>query len=395
MSREAVVIAGVRTAFAKFMGSFSKVSAVELAAHVTKGALEKAGAPADQVDHVIFGNVIQSSADAIYLARHAGLKAGIPQGVPGLTLNRLCGSGLEAIVQAARQIQSGEADLIVAGGAENMTQVPFMIRGARDGLRLGSAKLEDYLWEALYDPYGRVTMAGTANNVANKYGVTREDQDEFALRSHQRAIKAQEDCRFQKEILPYEIETRKGTIVVEKDEHPRTDATPEVLAKLPVAPFEGNEYVTAGNASGINDGAAAVVVASKEKAEELGVKPLGKVLSWGTAGVPPELMGIGPAPASRMAAEKAGLNISDIDLIEINEAFAGQYLGVERELELDRERVNVNGGAVALGHPLGASGARLALTLLTEMKLQQKQLGLASLCIGGGQGIAAIFEALN
>jgi acetyl-CoA C-acetyltransferase len=395
MSREAVILAGVRTAFGKFMGGFSKVSAVDLAAHVTKGALEKAGAPADQVDHVVFGNVIQSSTDAIYLARHAGLKAGIPVEVPALTLNRLCGSGLEAIVQAARQIQFGEADLIVAGGAENMTQVPFMVRGARDGLRLGSAKFEDYLWEALYDPFGRCTMAGTANNVANKYGVTREDQDEFSLRSQQLAAKAQESCRFQEEIIPYEIETRKGTIVIDKDEHPRGDVTLEGLSKLSLAPFEGNEYVTAGNASGINDGAACVIIASREKAEELGIQPIGKIVSWGTAGVPPELMGIGPAPASRMAIEKAGLTLNDIDLVEINEAFAGQYLGVERDLELDRDKVNVNGGAIALGHPLGASGARLTLTTLTELRLQKKQFGLASLCIGGGQGIAAVFEALN
>jgi len=395
MSREVVVIAGARTAFGKFMGGFSKVSAVDLAAHVTKASLERANAPADQVDHVIFGNVIQSSADAIYLARHAGLKAGIPIGTPAVTVNRLCGSGLEAIVQAARQIQNDEADLIVAGGAENMSQAPFVVRGARDGLRLGSAKLEDYLWEALYDPYGRCTMAGTANNLAKKYSITREDQDEFSHRSQQLATKAQEACRFQEEIVPYEIETRKGTIVVDKDEHPRGDTTIEGLGKLPLAPFEGNEYVTAGNASGINDGAAAVVVTSRDKAEQLGVKPMGVIKSWATVGVDPAHMGIGPAPASREAAKRAGMSVQDLDLIEINEAFAGQYLACERELEIDRDRVNVNGGAIALGHPLGASGARLTLTVLTELKLQQKQFGLASLCIGGGQGIAAVFESVQ
>lgn len=395
MSREVVIIAGARTAFGKFMGGFSKVSAIDLAAHVTKHALERSGAPGDQVDHVIFGNVIQSSADAIYMARHAALKAGIPIETPAVTVNRLCGSGLEAIVQAARQIQNGEADLIVAGGAENMTQAPFVVRGARDGLRLGSTKMEDYLWEALYDPFGKCTMAGTANNLAVKYNISREDQDEFALRSQQLASKAQESCRFQEEIVPYEIETRKGTIVIDKDEHPRGDVTLEGLSKLSVAPFEGNQFVTAGNASGINDGAAAVVVASAEKAAELGAKPLGRVVSWATVGVEPELMGIGPAPASRAAAEKAGINVHDLDLIEINEAFSGQYLACERDLELDRNKVNVNGGAIALGHPLGASGARLTLTVLTELKQQQKKLGLASLCIGGGQGIAAIFEAMN
>jgi len=392
--REAVIIAGVRTAFGKFMGAFSEVSAIELAAHVTKGALARAEIPPNQVEHIIFGNVIQTSPDAIYLARHAGLKAGIPIEVPAVTVNRLCGSGLEAIVQAARIIQAGEVDLIVAGGSENMTQAPFVIRGARQGLRLGSAKLEDYLWEALYDPYGRCTMAGTANNLAEKYGISREEQDEFALRSHQRAVKAMDSGRFREEILPYELEVKGKKIVVDTDEHPRRDTSMEVLSKLPLAPFEGNKYVTAGNASGINDGAAAVLVASSDKAKELGIKPLGRIISWATVGVEPKYMGIGPAPASRRALELAGLSLKDIDLIEINEAFAGQYLAVERELELDRDKVNVNGGAIALGHPLGASGARLALTLLIELKLQKKQFGLASLCIGGGQGIAAIFESL-
>jgi acetyl-CoA C-acetyltransferase len=394
MSREAVILTGVRTVFGKFMGAFSGVSAIELAAHVIRGTLARAEVSPDQVEHVIFGNVIQSSSDAIYLARHAGLKAGIPIEVPAVTVNRLCGSGLEAIVQAARIIQAGEAELIVAGGSENMTQAPFVIRGAREGLRLGSAKLEDYLWEALYDPYGRCTMAGTANNLAEKYGISREEQDEFALRSHQRAVKAIETGRFREEILPYELEVKGKKVVVDTDEHPRRDTTMEVLAKLPLAPFEGNKYVTAGNASGINDGAAAVLVTSSDKAKELGVKPLGRIISWAAVGVEPKYMGIGPAPASRKALERAGLSLNDIDLIEINEAFAGQYLAVERELELDREKVNVNGGAIALGHPLGASGARLALTLLIELKLQKKQFGLASLCIGGGQGIAAIFESL-
>jgi len=394
MEREAVILTGVRTAFGKFMGAFSRVSAIELAAHVTRGALQRAEVSSDQVEQVIFGNVIQSSPDAIYLARHAGLKAGIPIEVPAVTVNRLCGSGLEAIVQAARIVQAGEADLVVAGGSENMTQAPFVIRGAREGLRLGSTKLEDYLWEALYDPYGRCTMAGTANNLAEKYGISREEQDEFALRSHQRAVKAIETGRFREEILPYGLETKGKKITIDTDEHPRKDTTLEVLAQLPLAPFEGNKYVTAGNASGINDGAAAVLVSSRDKAEELGVKPLGRVVSWAAVGVEPKYMGIGPAPASRKALERAGLSLNDIDLLEINEAFAGQYLAVERELELDREKVNVNGGAIALGHPLGASGARLALTLLIELRLQKKQFGLAALCIGGGQGIAAVFESL-
>ena len=392
--REAVILTGVRTVFGKFMGAFSNVSAIELAAHVTKGALERAKVSPDQVEHVIFGNVLQTSPDAIYLARHAGLRAGLPIHVPAVTVNRLCGSGLEAIVQAARMVQAGEADLIVAGGAENMTQAPFMIRGARQGLRLGSGKLEDYLWEALYDPYGGCTMAGTANNLAIKYGISRKEQDEFALRSHERAVRAIGSGRFREEILPVEISSRGKKVQVDTDEHPRKDTTMDMLASLPLAPFDGNQYVTAGNASGINDGAAAVLVASQEKAKELGVRALGRVVSWAAAGVEPKFMGIGPAPASRVALERAGLSLSDIALFEINEAFSGQYLAVERELKLDREKVNVNGGAVALGHPLGASGARLTLTLLMELQKRKKQFGLASLCIGGGQGIAAIFESL-
>jgi len=394
MSREVVILNGVRTPFGKFMGSLSSVSAVQLAAHVTKGALQKSDVAPDQIDHVIFGNVIQSSSDAIYLARHAGLYAGIPKHVPAVTVNRLCGSGLEAITQAARMIQNGEAELVVAGGAENMTQVPFIVRGARFGLRLGSAKLEDYLWEALLDPYAGCTMAGTANNVAEKYGISREEQDEFALRSQQRAAKAIESGLFKEEILPVEIDVKGKKVLFDSDEHPRKDTTREMLAQLPVAPFPGNKFVTAGNASGINDGAAAVLVASAEKAKALEIKPLGRIVSWATAGVEPKLMGLGPAPASLKALERAKLSLKNIDLIEINEAFSGQYLGVERELKLDRDKVNVNGGAIALGHPLGASGARLTLTLLHELRRQKKQLGLASLCIGGGQGIAAIVESI-
>lgn len=394
MSREVVILNGVRTPFGKFMGSLSTVSAVQLAAQVTKGALQKIDVAPDQVDHVIFGNVIHSSSDAIYLARHAGLYAGIPKHVPAVTVNRLCGSGLEAITQAARMIQNGEAELVVAGGAENMTQVPFIVRGARFGLRLGSAKLEDYLWEALLDPYAGCTMAGTANNVAEKYGISREEQDEFALRSQQRATKAIEKGLFKEEIMPVEMDVKGKKVLFDTDEHPRKDTTREMLAQLPVAPFPGNKFVTAGNASGINDGAAAVLVASAEKAKALGIKPLGRIVSWATAGVEPKLMGLGPVPASQKALDRAKLNLKNLDLIEINEAFAGQYLGVERELKLDRDKVNVNGGAIALGHPLGASGVRLTLTLLHELRRQKKQFGLASLCIGGGQGIAAIVESI-
>jgi len=392
--REAVILTGVRTPFGKFMGALSRHSAVQLAAHVAKGALDKGGVDPSEVDQVIFGNVIQSSSDAIYLARHAGLRAGVPMETPAHTLNRLCGSGLEAINQAARLVQTGEADLVVAGGTENMTQVPHMVRGARTGLRLGSAQLEDYLWEALLDPYCGCTMAGTANNLAKKYGVSREEQDEFSLLSQRRAVAAQESCFFSEEIFPVELKSKKGSTVFDKDEHPRGDVTLEGLANLPIAPFPGNEFVTAGNASGINDGAAAVLVASKEKAQQLGVKPLGRVVGHAVCGVDPSIMGIGPAPACRKALEQAGLSLNQIDRVEINEAFAAQYIAVEKELGLDREKTNVNGGAIALGHPLGASGARLALTVLHELQRNGKSLGLASLCIGGGQGIATVFEAL-
>ena len=394
MARQAVILSGVRTPFGKFMGSLAALSAVRLAAQVAQGALQRADLSPDKVEAVVFGNVIQTSPDAIYLARHAALYAGVPIEVPALTVNRLCGSGLEAIIQGAHLVQSGEADLVLAGGAENMTQAPFVIRGARVGLRLGSTQLEDYLWEALYDPYAGCTMAGTASNIAVKYGISREEQDEFALRSHQRAVQAVETGRFKEEIRPIQIEHRGKTITVDRDEHPRKDTTPEMLAQLPLAPFPKNTCVTAGNASGINDGACAVLIASAQKAQELGMRPLGRVVSWAAAGVEPQYMGLGPVPASRKALERAGLGLADIDLMEINEAFAAQYLGVERELQFDREKVNVNGGAIALGHPLGASGARLTLTLLLQLQRDRKQFGLASLCIGGGQGIAAIFESL-
>ncbi len=393
MTRQAVILTGVRTPFAKFMGSLSSLSAIRLAAQVAKGALARADLSPEEVEAVVFGNVIQTSPDAIYLARHAALYANIPIDVPALTVNRLCGSGLEAIIQGTRLVQSGEAELVLAGGAENMTQAPFVIRGARTGLRLGSTQLEDYLWQALYDPYADCTMAGTASNIAVKYGISREEQDEFSLRSHQRAIQAIETDRFKEEIMPVPIEQRGKTITVDRDEHPRKDTTPELLAQLPLAPFPKNTCVTAGNASGIDDGAAALLIASTEKAKQLSIRPLGRIVSWAAVGVEPQYMGLGPAPASRKALQRAGLNLSDIDLIEINEAFAAQYLGVERELKLDREKVNVNGGAIALGHPLGASGARLTLTLLLQLKHDRKQFGLASLCIGGGQGIAAIFES--
>jgi acetyl-CoA C-acetyltransferase len=392
--KDIVIIDGARTAFGTYGGQLRDTSATDLGVIAAKGALEKSKVDPKQIDHVIFGNVLQTSGDAVYLGRHIGLKSGVPKEVPALTVNRLCGSGLQAILLGAQEIQLGQAEFVLAGGAENMSMAPHQIRGARWGLPLGEQKLEDYLWVALVDSYNGLGMANTAENLGRKYGITRETADEFAYRSHMLAAKARESCRFSEEIVPVTVKTKKGDVVVDKDEHIRPDTTPEALAKL-VARFEKNGTVTPGNASGINDGAAAVVVASADAAKKAGLKPLARIVSGGVCGVDPDIMGIGPAPSSRQALERAGLKVSDMDLVEINEAFATQYLAVEKDLGLDREKTNVNGGAIALGHPLGASGARLALTLAYELRKREKRYGLASLCIGGGQGIAAIFERVS
>jgi acetyl-CoA acyltransferase 2 len=326
------------------------------------------------------------------MGRHVALKAGIPDHVPGLTVNRLCGSGLQAIINAAQSIKLGESNVALAGGAENMSQVPHVIRGARFGLSLGKAPMEDYLWEALYDPYGKCSMALTAENLAEKYEIKREEIDEFASKSHQKALSAIENGYFADEIVPYTIKGRKGDKVIDQDEHPRETST-DILNKLP-ARFKENGVVTAGNASGINDGAATLVVTSDEYAKNRNLKPLARLVSWGIVGVEPKYMGIGPAPAIRQALERANMNIGQLDLIEINEAFAAQYLACQKELGFDPEIGNVNGGAVALGHPLGASGGRISLSLLYELKRRNKRFGATALCIGGGQGIAAIWEIL-
>ena len=389
--KDVVIVDGARTAFGTYGGALRDTSATDLAIVAAKGALARSKLDPKQIDHVIFGNVLQTSGDAVYFARHVGLRSGVPKEVPALTVNRLCGSGLQAILLGAQEIQLGQADFVLAGGGENMSMAPHQIRGARWGLSLGDQQLEDYLWVALIDSYNGLGMANTAENLGRKYGIAREAADEFAYRSHMLAAKAREACRFGEEIVPVEVRTKKGTVVVDKDEHIRPDTTLDKLAKLD-ARFEKGGTVTAGNASGINDGAAAVVVASAEAAEKAGLKPLARVISGGVCGVDPDIMGIGPAPSSRKALATAGLRIEDMDLVEINEAFATQYLAVEKDLGLDRERTNVNGGAIALGHPLGASGARLALTLIYELRKREKRYGLASLCIGGGQGIAAIFE---
>ena len=389
-----VILDGARTPMAEYNGVFSDVSAIELGAHAAREALARTGTDPGEIDHVIFGNALQTSGDAIYGARHVGLKAGVPKETPALTVNRLCGSGFESIVQGAHRILLGEATTVLTGGMENMSQAPHVIRGARKGLRLGQGALEDSLMVALLDTQCGLYMAQTSDRVAAKYGVTREEQDAYALSSQQRAAAAWQACRLSEEVAPIDVQAGRKKIRVERDDHMRADTTLEALAALPPSFGKGGQ-VTAGNASGIVDGAAAVVVTSADRARERGVKPLGRLVSWGVVGVEPELMGIGPAPAARQALAKAGLQISDIGLWEINEAFAGQILGVVRELGLDTEKLNVNGGAIALGHPLGATGTRLTLTLLKEMRRRGVRYGLAGACIGGGQGIAVVLESVS
>jgi acetyl-CoA acyltransferase 2 len=393
LEQEVVILDGARTAMADYNGVFSDVSAIDLAVAASREALVRSGRQPGEIEHVIFGNVIQSSADAIYGARHVGLKAGVPKEVPAVTVNRLCGSGFEAIAQAAQRIALGELQTVLAGGMENMTQAPHVVRGARRGFRLGGAKLEDSLYEALLDTYSGLMMAQTSDRVAAKYGITRVEQDEYALESQKRAAAAQAAGKFAEEIVPVAIRTRKGPQTVDRDDSLRPDTTLEALARLKPSFGEGG-MVTAGNASGIVDGAAALVVESGAKARSRNARPLGRLVAWGVVGCEPELMGIGPAPAARQALRDAGWEIGDVDLWEINEAFAGQILGVIRELGLDRSRLNVNGGAIALGHPLGATGARLTYTLLKEMARRSARRGIAAACIGGGQGIALALEAV-
>ncbi|HET8999578.1 MAG TPA: acetyl-CoA C-acyltransferase [bacterium] len=390
---DVVILEGARTAFGRFGGGLRSVTATQLGVAAANGALARSNVSSEAIDHVIFGNVIQSSSDAVYLARHVGLGVGVRVECPALTVNRLCGSGLEAVVSGARLIQGGEAEVVLAGGTENMSQAPFVVRGAREGLPLGPGVLEDRLWAALTDAGCGLGMAETAENLAEEYRITRDAQDEFAARSHVLAARARATGRFAEEIVPVQApDGRRGSAAVAEDEHIRPETTVERLRQLP-ARFREPGTVTAGNSSGINDGAAAVVLATDRFAVRSGMKPLGRLLAWATVGVPPEIMGIGPAPASRDALARAELRLDAIDVVEVNEAFAAQYLAVEKELGLDRERVNPNGGAIALGHPIGASGARLLLTLLYELRRRRQRFGLATLCIGGGQGIAAIVEA--
>jgi len=389
---QVVFLSGVRTGFGTFGGSLKNHSATDLGVIAASAAIERSGAQASDFAHVFFGNVAQTSADAIYLARHVGLRAGLPIEVPALTVNRLCGSGFQAVASAASEILLGRARLCLAGGTESMSQAPHVVRGARWGLRLGPAvQFEDVLWEALTDPYCGFSMAETAENLGEEYDISRRDVDEFALRSQQLAAAAWEAGRFDDEVVPVTVKGRKGEVEFRADEHMRPDATLEGLSSLRPY-FKKDGLVTAGNASGIGDGAAALVLADSEFAAAHGLRSLGRLVSWAAAGVPPRIMGIGPAPASRAALEYAGLALDDIDLIEVNEAFAPQYVAVERELGLDRDKVNVNGGAIAITHPLGATGARITEHLLHELARRGGGLGLGTACIGGGQGMAVIVE---
>jgi acetyl-CoA acyltransferase 2 len=391
---DVVIVAGARTPMARYTGVFSDVSAIELGAHAAKGAVQRSGVDPGEFDHVIFGNVLQTSSDAIYGARHVGLKAGLKVETPAVTVNRLCGSGIESIAQAAQRLLLGEANMVLAGGMENMTQAPFVIRGARTGLKLGGGALEDFLFVGLTDSYCGLPMAVTAEKLAAQTGITRADADAYALRSQQAADAAAKAGVFKEEIAPVEVKQGRKSIMVTEDDHRRPETTMETLSKLPPS-FQKDGIVTAGNASGIVDGAAAVVVTRDNTAKERGLKPLGRIVSWAAVGVDPRIMGIGPVPSTRKALQLAGLKLDQIDRVEVNEAFAPQYLAVEKELGLLRDRTNVNGGAIALGHPLAASGTRLVITVLNELRRKGLKYGLATACIGGGQGIAMIVEALG
>ncbi|HUP63670.1 MAG TPA: acetyl-CoA C-acetyltransferase [Thermoanaerobaculia bacterium] len=387
--KEVVILEGARTPMAEYNGHFSDISAIDLGAIAAKEAVSRSGIPAEEFDHVIVGNALQTSGDAIYGARHVGLKAGLPKRVPALTVNRLCGSGIQSIISGAEQIMLGEASTVLAGGMENMSQAPHVIRGARKGFKLGQGAIEDSLMVALLDSYVGLYMAQTSDNLSRQYSISRERQDEYAMNSQKRAGVAASSGVFADEIVPVEV-GRKGE-KIDRDDHLRPETTMEGLAKLKPA-FSKEGFVTAGNASGIVDGAAMVVVTSDEKAKASGRKPLGRIISWGISGCDPEIMGIGPVPATKIALERAGMKLDHIDLIEINEAFAGQILAVVQELGIDESKLNVNGGAIALGHPLAATGTRLVLTLLHSLRRGGKRYGLASACIGGGQGIAMIVE---
>ncbi len=390
--KEIVLLEGARTPFTEISGTFREIKATDLGAIAAQEAIKRANITAEEIDHVVFGNVQQSSKDAHFLARHVGLKAGTPIHVPALTINRLCGSGLESILTSARYILTGEANVVLAGGTESMSQVPHVIPGMRWGSPLGGPVIEDWLWDGLYDTYGDCTMGETAENIAAKYQLTREEVDRHALTSHERALAAREKGYLQEEIVPVTVKGRKGEQVITEDEHIRHTSM-EQLSKLK-ARFVENGVVTPGNASGMVDGAAAVVVASGDYAKQRGLKPLARLVSWDVVGVEPKYMGLGPVPAIQSALKKANLTVADLDLIEINEAFSAQYVACQKELGFDPEKGNVNGGAIAIGHPLAASGTRITTALIYELRRRNQKYGASAVCIGGGQGIAAIWEAL-
>lgn len=390
-----VFISGKRTPFGAFGGSLKDISATDLGVASAKATLEQAGLAADQVDHVIFGNVVQSGADAIYIPRHIGLKTGVPVNVGALLVNRLCGSGFQAWTSAAQMIQTGDASVVLAGGTEQMSQVPYVARGMRfGGIRMGNAELEDYLTAALVDAYAKTPMAITAENLAVKYGITREEADAYSLQSQQRYKACLDRGAFAEELCAVTVEGKKGSVVVEKDEHPRPETTLEKLGQLK-AVFKKEGLVTAGGSSGIVDGAACSLLMSESKAKELKMKPKARIISYASVGCDPSIMGIGPAGASRLALQKACLKLEQMDLVEVNEAFAAQYLAVQKELKLDPAKTNVNGGAIAVGHPLGASGTRIMNHLVYELHRRKARYALGSACIGGGQGIAIIIERMD
>jgi acetyl-CoA acyltransferase 2 len=393
LSHDIVILSARRTAFGGFNGSLKDLSATDLAVVAAEAALKDSGVDRGDVGHSIFGNVMQTSADAIYLARHVGLKTGLHEKVPALNVNRLCGSGFQAVVNAAMEIMTGQTEVVLAGGTESMSQAPFVIRGARSGLQLGKGELEDSLWSALTDSYTKMPMAITAENLAEQYKISQQEVDEYSVNSQKRYAAAAESGAFAAELTPVTLKSRKGETVFMKDEHARPETTLEGLAKLPKV-FKKDGVIHAGAASGICDGAAALVVASGEYARRKGLKPLARLVNWGVAGCDPKIMGIGPVPAVQAALARAEAKISDFDMFEVNEAFAPQVLAVIKELGLPLDKTNINGGAIAMGHPLAASGARITTHLVHELRRKGKKYGLGSACIGGGQGIAVIIEAL-
>lgn len=389
-----VFISGKRTPFGAFGGSLKDVSATDLAVAATKATLQQAGLSADKVDHLVVGNVVQSGSDAAYIPKHIALKSGVPIPVPAYLVNRLCGSGFQSWAEAAKMILTGEASMVLAGGVEQMSQIPYVARNVRfGGVRMGNFELEDYMTSALTDAYAKTPMAITAENLGEKYGITREQSDRYSIQSQQRFDQAFKKGYFSAEITPVTVETKKGSIVVDKDEHPKPESTFEKISTLK-ALFKKDGLVTAASASGIVDGAAMSLLTSESKAKELGLKPMARILSWASVGCEPTIMGIGPVNASKQALAKAGLSLNQMDIVEVNEAFAAQYLAVEKELGLNPEKTNVNGGAIAVGHPLGASGTRIMNHLVYELHRRNARYALGSACIGGGQGIAIVIERI-